>query len=101
MNSSDMVKSQEDVTASITAILANIVQDWDLELDGEVSAQSYLVGDLNFSSVDFVELAVAIEEQYKGVDLEFDQLIMVNGRRVEDISVEQVASFVFSKLKDN
>lgn len=93
-----MKVTQQAVRITISGILQDIVQDWDLELDGEVTPASLLVANLGFSSVDFVELATAIEDAYPSVELEFDELIISEGRLVEDLSVEQVAEFVFKRL---
>lgn len=93
-----MTVTQQAVRDSILEILKDIVQDWDLELDGEMTLDSLLVANLGFSSVDFVELATSIEDQYPNVELDFDGLIINNGRLVADLSVEQVAAFVFGRL---
>ena len=90
--------TQEAVGTAVSGILQDIVQDWDLELDGEVTPESLLVANLGFSSVDFVELATAIEDCYPDVELDFDGLIIKDGKLVEDLSVAQVAEFVFKRL---
>lgn len=93
-----MSVTQEVVRASILEILKDIVLDWDLELDGEMTPASMLMADLGFSSVDFVELATSIEDLYPHVELDFDGLIIKDGRLVDDLSVGQVAEFVFNRL---
>lgn len=93
-----MTQTHAAVRDSILTILTDIVQDWDLEMDGEIAPDSLLVANLGFSSVDFVELATSIEELYPDVELDFDGLIIKDGRLVEDLTVDQVASFVVRRL---
>ncbi len=85
------------IKSSILAILADMTQDWDLELDG-IGPQTQLVADLSFASVDVISLVVALEEHFKR-KLGFDQLLMRNGRYVDDLSVDEVVNFVASKLQ--
>ncbi|MDO8861552.1 acyl carrier protein [Haliea sp. E1-2-M8] len=93
-----MTVTQQGVEDAILEVLKDIVQDWDLELDGQMTPDSLLVANLGFSSVDFVELATSIEDLYPEVELDFDGLIINNGRLVEDLSVSQVAAFVYRRL---
>jgi len=93
-----MSVAQQTVIDSILDILRDIVRDWDLELDGEMTPDSLLVANLGFASVDFVELATSIEDLHPNVELNFDGLIINDGRLVEDLSVQQVADFVEKRL---
>ena len=93
-----MIESQQAVRDAVLEVLKDIVQDWDLEMDGEIKPDSLLIANLGFSSVDFVELATSIEELYPNVELKFDGLIIKDGRLVEDLSVDDVAAFVFKRV---
>ena len=88
----------ERVQAEILLIIEDMVQDWDTQVEGGLGKSTQLVGDLGFSSVDIISLIVAIEEHFHTRDLEFADLLICDGRYVEDLSVGEVATFVASRL---
>lgn len=75
-------------------ILRDLTQDWDTGLEGEISESTAVVADLDFDSLDVVHLITAIEQQYGQPDFPFEELLMVDGRYVQDLTVAQVAQFV-------
>lgn len=88
----------QDVESITLERVEEITEEWDLELDRSILPEDKLISDLGFSSVDFVQLFVAIEESVQQ-KLGFHDLIMVNGRYVDDLSVGEVALFVKGKLQ--
>ncbi|BAU48568.1 acyl carrier protein [Sulfurifustis variabilis] len=90
--------SEQQVGTAIIQILRDMTQDWDLDLDDDIGVGTKLVEQLGFSSVDIIHLVVAVEEHFSRPRMGFDELLMREGRYVDDLSVSQVASFVTSKL---
>lgn len=87
-----------EITRVIVDILEDLTQDWGLDLDEPVGPESRLVEDLEFASVDIIQLCVAIEEHYENNKMGFQDLLMVDGRYVDDLKVKQFADFVTSKI---
>jgi acyl carrier protein len=92
-----MQLTENQIQATIIDLLKDTTQDWDLELDEKISPKTQLVEDLSFASVDIIHLIVSIEEHYKQ-KLGFQELVMRNGRYVDDISVSELVDFVSTKL---
>lgn len=90
-------KDPRAVEARIVAVLSDMVQDWGIDAD-EITADTRLVADLEFVSVDIIHLIVAIEEDLKRPKMGFQELLMKDGRYVDEITVRQLTEFVSSKL---
>ncbi len=94
----DIVK-QEKIILTVIMIVEDLVQDWELNLDEAIDQETFLVNDLNFSSVDIIQLCVALEQNYER-KLEFHELLMEDGKYVGDLSIQQISVFIESKLKN-
>lgn len=81
------------------AIVEDLTQDWGLESDA-IDGNTLLVEQLDFASVDIIQLCVALEQHY-GRKLGFQDLLLVNGSYVGDLSIAQVATFVAKKITVN
>ena len=92
-----MTANVSEVTRTIVNIIEDLTQDWGLELDAPIGPETLLVDDLEFASVDIIQLCVAIEEHYDQNKMGFQDLLMVDGRYVDDLKVGQFADFVTSK----
>ena len=88
----------EHVQADILLIIEDMVQDWDTQVEGGLGRSTRLVDDLGFSSVDIISLIVSIEEHFRTRNLGFADLLMRDGRYVDDLGVGELASFVASRL---
>ena len=97
-----MVQSQnvtkEKIQADIIELLKDLTSDWDLELDVSFHAGTQLVNELEFESIDIVEFVVAVEELYKRRGLPFEELLMLDGRYVDEITVKDVVNFLYPHL---
>lgn len=93
-----MQLTENQIQATIIDLLKDMTQDWDLDLDETISPKTQLVEDLSFASVDIIHLIVSIEEHYKQ-KLGFQELVMRNGRYVDDINVSELVDFVSTKLQ--
>lgn len=90
--------NSQDVSSRLIGILTDMTSDWDIELENPISRDTRLIADLAFESIDIVELVVAIEQAFESRGIPFEQLLMVDGRYVDDLSVAQVSDFVAAKL---
>jgi acyl carrier protein len=92
-----MQLTKNQVQADIISILKDVTQEWELDLN-EIKPETHLVEDLGFGSIDIIQLVVAIEEHFKQ-KLGFNDLLMNEGQYIDDLSVEELVSFVSSKLQ--
>lgn len=88
----------EAVQQTLIGIIEDLSQDWGIDLDEPMSGNTLLVQDMQFASVDIIQLVVAIEEHYQRPKMGFQDLLMQDGSYVEDLSVAQIAQFVHEKL---
>ena len=83
---------------TVIAIVDDLTQDWGLDLEAPVGADTKLAADLQFASVDIIQLCVALEQCF-GRRFGFQDLLMKDGSYVGDLALSQFAAFVDSKLK--
>ncbi len=91
--------SNDKCFRDMVGILEELTRDWDLAFADEVSRDTRLIADLEFESIDVVQFIVAVEEHYQRRDFPFEDLMMEDGRYVEDLGVGQVVDFVASHLE--
>lgn len=84
----------DDLIQPLIDLLADFTQDWDDEPDAKMSADTRLLADLSFESIDIIQLTVAIEETFGLRKTPFDQLLMQDGRYVDDLTIGQIATFL-------
>lgn len=78
----------------LITLLEDFTQDWDAEPDAAMNGDTRLLADLGFESIDIIQLTVALEETFGLRKVPFDQLLMQDGRYVDDLSLRQIASFL-------
>ncbi len=88
------------IEQQVVAIVEDLTQDWGLELDGRICGATRLSRDLDFASVDIIQLCVAIEQSYNR-KLGFQDLLMKGGAYVSDLTIGQVAEFVASRTSQD
>lgn len=86
----------DNTRAMVIAVVGDLVQDWDL--DAPLTGATRMVADLAFESIDIIQLTVALEERIGRRKLGFDQLLMTDGRYVDDLTIDQIATFLDSRL---
>jgi acyl carrier protein len=89
---------RQEILDAVIEILAETTADWELEFSGGIGPQTRLIADLAFESIDVVELVVAFEERFGRRDLPFEQLLMMDGRYVDDLAVWQIVDFLAEQL---
>lgn len=85
------------VLPKVVAIVDDLITDWGLELESAVGGQTLLAADLQFASVDIIQLCVALEQAF-GRRLGFQDLLMKDGSYVGDLSLGQFAQFIAARL---
>jgi len=90
--------TREELEREVIAILTDMTSDWDLSFSDPISGETRLMGDLAFESIDVVQLVVAIEAHVKRRHMHFEQLLMVDGRYVQELQVKQIADFLAQQL---
>lgn len=89
---------KSSIEQTLIHIVEDLTQDWGIELDDAVSSRTRLVADMEFASVDIIQLMVAIEEHYNRPKMGFQDLLMNDGSYVDDLSIGQVIDFVHARL---
>lgn len=93
-----IVTTKDAIEKTLAGIVEDLVQDWGIDLNGGVGGKTLLVNDLEFASVDIIQLCVAIEQHYDS-KFGFQDLLMINGSYVSDLSITQMAEFLTVKLQ--
>lgn len=76
--------------------LADFVEDWGLDI--EITGTTSLVGDLEFDSIDVIQFVVAMENAFESRKIGFQDLLMQDGRYVDDLTVDQIDAFLTARL---
>ncbi len=92
-----MAENTQTYTLRLIELLKDFTQDWDGEFEGEMGRDTRLLADLGFESIDIIQLVVAIQEDIVKRKLSFDQLLMRDGRYVDDLSIGQIADYLASR----
>jgi len=92
-----MQMTESKIQSELIELLKEITEDWEID-EIEILASTKIVEDLGFVSIDIIQLVVAIEEHFQQ-KLGFNELLMNNGRYIDDLAVEEIAKFVEGKLK--
>jgi len=91
-------KTLSDHEQETIALLQEITRDWNTGLAGGIASSTALVSDLGFESLDVVHLVTAIEQRFGRRDLPFEDLLMTEGRYVDDLTVADIARFLHRHL---
>ena len=84
----------QDIHTRLILLLDNMTQEWGTELLEPLGAETRLVEDLGFESVDLMQLIVAIEQAFGVRGLPYDQVLMRDGGYVTEITVRQLTDFL-------
>ncbi len=76
----------------IKATVAEFVADWGL--NAAIRRETKLVEDLEFDSIDVIQLVIEIEKSFGSRNLGFQELLMQDGRYVEDLSVGDISDYL-------
>lgn len=87
-----MKPTPEQIHESIEEILRGMTKGWDLD-DEQLGPETQLVSDLGFSSVDIIHLMASMEMRFNQ-KMPYDEIVMRDGRYVDDLSLRELADFV-------
>lgn len=85
------------IKENINTVLMEMTEDFGHEFDEPIESDITFVKDLGFTSIDFVQLAVAVEQKFN-TKIGFQGLFMQNGKYVEDITLGELIHYTHSKL---
>jgi acyl carrier protein len=88
---------QDTTLDTVVAIVNDLIQDWGIENPGPPGADTLLAADLHFTSVDIIQLCVALEECFNR-RFGFQDLLMRDGSYVGDLSLGHLSAFVDTQL---
>lgn len=89
----------DSIEQGVLQVINEMVADWDLDSPVGVGSSTRLMGELEFESIDVVQLAVALEQHFKQSGLPFEKLFMRDGDYVDDITVSEIVGFLRTNLK--
>lgn len=92
-----MALNKGEIESKVISVLQEMTADWDLEVDG-ITAETGIIGDLAFESIDIVQLVVSLEQSLGTKGLPFEKLFMREGDYVEEIKVKEVVDFLDGNL---
>jgi acyl carrier protein len=88
------------IRRGIVELLKDIIEDWDTEFEGPIGPDTRLVADLGFESIDIVQFIVAVEERFSCKGLPYEELLMADGRYVDEVKVGDAISFLHQYLNN-
>jgi acyl carrier protein len=92
-----VVFTKEAIEKTLVEIVEDLIQDWGIDPDDGITGTTLLVNDLDFASVDIIQLCVAIEQHYDR-KIGFQDLLMKDGSYVSDLSIAQMVDFLVDKI---
>ncbi|MBA3015704.1 MAG: acyl carrier protein [Proteobacteria bacterium] len=95
---SAQIYSREQLAHDVVEIIKDMTQDWDLDFNGGIDVNTKLVGDLAFESIDIVQFIVAMEEKFQRRGLPWEEVLMTDGRYVDEIIVDDAVRLLYSHL---
>jgi acyl carrier protein len=87
---------RHDTQSRVIATIESLVQDW--ELDRPVHSGTRLVADLGFESIDLIQMVAALEQEFGNRNFSFAELLIVDGRYVDDLTVAQITGALVDRV---
>jgi acyl carrier protein len=94
----DRQSTRDAVSRQVLQILADMTSDWEIEFNGPIRESTSLIYDLTCESMDIVVLIMRLEHLFGRKGLPYEDLVMVDGRYVEDLTAADVISFLHRHL---
>lgn len=89
-----MILNTEAIQLKVITVLQDMIADWELDDIDEIDAETKLMEDLAFESLDVVQFVVALEKEFECKNLPFQNLFMHDGDYVDEIKVKEVVEFL-------
>ena len=84
------------IMATVKSTLESLVQDWDIE--EPIQSNTLVVADLGFESIDLIQMVAALERAFQLKGSSLVEMLVEDGRYVDDLSVEQIAAGIERRL---
>ncbi len=92
--------TRPEIEQRIVEVLKDMTQDWDLDFEDPIGADTRLIDDLGLESIDLVQLVVAIDEAFGTRGLPYEQALMEDGGYVTEITVRELVNFLEANISD-
>jgi acyl carrier protein len=89
---------RDTILHDLIKIIEEMFCDWENGLSGTVGKETRLVADLALSSIQIVQLVLAIEKHFQRQGLPFQTLFLSDDRNVEDLRISDVVDFLHTHL---
>ncbi len=93
------VPGHSATVSTVISTLESLVQDWDIE--DTISPATKVVADLGFESVDLIQMVGALEQAFRPRKLSLVDMLVADGRYVDDLTVGEIAEHVSRRLQAN
>jgi|GEM_PF-692111 len=84
------------ITTTVISTLDGLVQDWDIE--DAIDTGTLVVADLGFESIDLIQMVAALERAFKLKSGSLVDMLVADGRYVDDLSVDQIVQSIDKRL---
>lgn len=88
------ILNTEAIQVKVIAVLQDMIADWELDDINEINAETKLMEDLAFESLDIVQFVVSLEKEFECRNLPFQNLFMNDSDYVDEIEVKEVVEFL-------
>jgi acyl carrier protein len=85
--------------ATVIATLQDLIRDW--EIEEPIGSDTRVVADLGFESIDLIQMVAALEEAFRPHCLSFVDMLVVDGRYVDDLSVGEIVDGIGVRLRQS
>lgn len=94
------VLNSEAIQVKVIKVLETMIADWELDDINEIDAETKLMEDLAFESLDIVQFVVSLEKEFERKNLPFQNLFMHDSDYVDEIKVQEVVEFLHKNITD-
>jgi acyl carrier protein len=88
---------REEALLTTISTIKTLVQDW--EFDQPIDAQTRVVADLEFESIDLIQMVSALEQAFAIPGMSLVELLIVDGRYVDDLTIAQIADGICARAR--
>jgi acyl carrier protein len=91
---------ERSVTLStVIATLRELIRDW--EIEEPIGSDTRVVADLGFESIDLIQMVAALEQAFRPRRVSFVDLLVANGRYVDDLSVDEIVDGIEVRIRQS
>ncbi|PSB32724.1 acyl carrier protein [Chlorogloea sp. CCALA 695] len=88
------VLNTESIQVKVIAVLQDMIADWELDDINEIDAETKLMEDFAFESLEVVQFVVCLGKEFERRNLPFQNLFKHDGDYVDKIKVKEVVGFL-------